>query len=186
MGAYAATVSTPLNRCERISRSLGMFAGKVNVTNYNTTIAEITGITKYFVTGGVSGFTQGLIAVVPQGASDNGHIMQWDYNTGAFKCYKPTAAVTPTGTVTQPTFAGSAAVPTLAVIDSTLGVNVELIAGQLAATAAATSLSVDTYTPAGVVSQPTFAGVASSAAAATEAAIDDDCGQVGFIAIGFI
>jgi len=152
--AYEVTVTTPMKQCERISRSLGLLAGKCNVTTYNTTLVEITAITKYFVTGNVSGFTKGIIAVIPTGVSDNGHTFEWDYTTGAFKCYKPTAATT-----------GS-----LTIIDSTGGTAVELVGGKLAATAASTTVSL---TP-------------MVAAAADEAADDTDCGEVGFIAIGFV
>ena len=141
--AYTATVTSPMKQAERISRNLGVFVGKCDVTSYNSTLAEITDITKHFVPSSVSGFTQGIIAVVPSGVSDNGHIFEWDYTTGAFKCYKPTQ---------------------VAIINSTEGTNVELVGGQLAATAAATTIS----------------------AVAVEAADDTDCGEVGFIAIGFV
>ena len=91
---YTASVSSPLKRAERISRSFGFYAGKCNVTDYDSgTLLEITGITRYFVTGGVSGFTQGIVAVIPTGVSDNGHTFEWDYTTGAFKAYKPTQIV---------------------------------------------------------------------------------------------
>ena len=99
MAAYAATVTTPLNRAERISRSLGMIAGKYNLTNYNTTLVKQTSVTKYFATGGVSGFTQGIIAVIPTGVSDNGHVFEWDYTTGCFKAYRPTT-ITVSGSAT--------------------------------------------------------------------------------------
>ena len=141
--AYTATVTTVMKEAERISRSFGFIAGKCNVTSYNTTLAEITDITKYFVPSSVSGFTKGIVAVIPTGVSDNGHIFQWDYTTGAFKCYKPTK---------------------IGIIDSTGGTAVELVGSSLAATGAATTLS----------------------SVAVEASDDDDCGEVGFIAIGFV
>ncbi len=143
--AYEVTVTTPMKQCERISRSLGLLAGKCNVTTYNQTLAEITAITKYFVTGNVSGFTKGIIAVVPTGVSDNGHTFEWDYTTGAFKCYKPTNIS----------------------VDSTLG-------GQtLLWTSGDTALHATS-------------AVGSLVAEAAEAANDTDCGEVGFIAIGFV
>lgn len=150
--AYSATVSTPLSKCERISRSLGVLAGKVNVASYNTTLIEITAITKYFVTGGVSGFTQGIIAVLPTGISDNGHDFVWDYATGAFKCYTPTAA-------------------TIAV-DSNVGAGAALLFASGGGTAALHATSA--------VGNFTYSGAAS------EASNDDDVGEIGFIAIGFI
>lgn len=89
--AYIALITSPMKKAERISRSFGFFAGKCNVTDYDSgTILEITGITKYFATGGVSGFTHGLVAVIPTGMSDNGHAFEWNYASGAFKAYTPT------------------------------------------------------------------------------------------------
>ncbi len=105
--AYTATVSTPLNKCERISPSLGVLAGKVSVSSYNTTLTTITGITKYFVTGSVAGFTQGIVAVIPSGLSDSGYGFQWDYTTGAFKCYTPTVATTHAVNLTLGTTGGA-------------------------------------------------------------------------------
>lgn len=159
--AYTATISSPMNRAERISRSFGFFAGKCNITSYHTTLAEITGITRYFATGGVSGFTQGILAVIPQGVSDKGYTFEWDYTTGAFKCYKPTSI-----TATALTIA----------VDSALSGSVLLFdsgggAGSLHATSAVGNIVV----PASAYSNT-----------ATEASVDDDCGEVGFIAIGFV
>lgn len=88
--AYTASVSSPMKDAERISRSLGIYAGTVNISSYNTTLVKITGITKFFVTGGVAGFTQGILAVVPTGISDSGFELRWNYATGAFNAYRPT------------------------------------------------------------------------------------------------
>jgi len=145
MADYAATVTTPLKKCERISRSMGILAGKYNLTNYNTTLIQQTAITKYFATGGVAGFTGGIIAVVPSGVSDNGHSMVWDYATGAFKAYKPTNIV---------------------VSGSATGASVTLLLTENSIAAASTEGSV--------------------VAAATEASADDDCGEISFVAIGFV
>ncbi|KKN51702.1 hypothetical protein LCGC14_0619890 [marine sediment metagenome] len=145
MGDYAATISTPLKKAERITRSLGIYSGKYNLTNYNTTLIKQTSITKYFATGGVAGFTQGIIAVVVDGISDNGHNLQWDYTTGAFKAYKPT----------QITLSGSATGGNVTVL---------LTEGQFAAASTAGTM----------------------VAAGIEAATDVDCGEVSFVAIGFM
>ena len=124
--AYTATVTSPLARCERISPSLGIYAGKCNVTEYATTLVETTAITKFFKTSGVSGFTKGIISVVTHGVSDNGHTFEWDYTTGAFKCYKPTAATT------------------VGIVNSTGGVAMEFnsAGGNIFATAAAGTLTI--------------------------------------------
>jgi hypothetical protein len=94
--AFSATVISPMPRAERISRSLGMFAGKVVIDSYATTLVELTGITKYFkptsnATSG--GFKDGIISVQVDGPSSGGFIASWDYGTGAFKCYCPTSLV---------------------------------------------------------------------------------------------
>ena len=118
--AYVTSLSIPLNKAERISRNLGLLAGKCNLSSYNTSLSEITGITKFFHAGGQTGFTKGIVSVSPTGVSDSGYIMQWDYSAGAFKAYKPSPAF-------APTFAGSAVAPTLGIIDSTGGVAVEAV-----------------------------------------------------------
>lgn len=91
MANYAASVASPMNGCERISRSLGVFSGTVNITNYNTTLLEITGITRYFKASGVSGFTKGLMSVVCDQVSSLGYVCRWDYGTGSFKAFLPTS-----------------------------------------------------------------------------------------------
>jgi len=93
MADYAATVTTMLQNAERIGKNIGIYAGKYNLTNYNTTLVTQTAITKFFRVSGVSGFTQGILSVIPTGVSDNGHTFEWDYTTGAFKAYKPTNIV---------------------------------------------------------------------------------------------
>jgi len=58
---------------------IGMFAGQVDVSNYNTTLAEITGITGKF---------KSIIAVTTQGASDTGWVPQWVTASKAFKMWE--------------------------------------------------------------------------------------------------
>lgn len=93
MANYAATVTSPMVQVERVSRSLGVIAGKVTVSNYNTTLLEITGITRYFKTSAVAGFTKGTIAIVSEGFSTNGYLVRWDNTTGAFRCYYANNAI---------------------------------------------------------------------------------------------
>ena len=161
MADYSATVTTPLKQAERVSRSLGVYAGKVNVDNYNTTLLEITAITRYFKTGGVSGFTGGIVAVVADGLSDNGHALRWDYTTGAFQAYKPTSVVATTLGV---------------VVDSDVSSGtIAVIYGSGESGLHATS---------GVGSLDVVQAAASGAG--IEASTDDDVGEISFYAIGFM
>lgn len=94
--AYESTVTSVMKEVERVSQSLGMYCGKCNVTNYNSTLIEITGITKYFISVDHTGtepvkYPKGVFAVTPNGLSDNGHMFEWDATNGAFKVYKPTS-----------------------------------------------------------------------------------------------
>ena len=102
--AYTSSVTTsPMGSgAERISRNLGIFAGKCNVTDYDSgTLLEITGITRNFITSTIAGYTHGIISVLPIGLSDNGYDFRWDYTTGAFEAFYPTAMTCPvtSGTV---------------------------------------------------------------------------------------
>ena len=158
MAGYSSIVTTPLKQTERISRSLGIYAGKCNIDNYNTTLLEITGITRYFKTGGVSGFTGGIIAVVADQVSENGFLAQWDYTTGAFKCFAPLV-----GTTLQITVVTSAA----------SGLFMEL------------NSSAGTIVCSGANGTGTF-DIPLGESPATEANTDDDVGEISFYAIGFI
>ncbi|MBU2052502.1 hypothetical protein KKH13_04835 [Patescibacteria group bacterium] len=94
--AFSATVISPMKNAERISRSLGVFAGKVTIASYATTLVKCSDITKYFyptANATTGGFTHGLCSVQIDGPSSGGFIVQWDYTTGAFKCYTPTTLV---------------------------------------------------------------------------------------------
>ena len=94
--AFSATVISPMNKPERISRSLGVFAGKVSISSYSQTLVTLTGITKYFKptsNATTGGFAHGLCSVQIDGPSSGGFIVTWDYGTGAFKCYTPTNLV---------------------------------------------------------------------------------------------
>ena len=96
--AYTSAVTTsPIGSgAERISRNLGLVMGKCNVTDYDSgTLLEITGITRNFIASTVSGYTHGIIAVIPQGFSDEGYEFKWDYTTGAFEAYYPTSITVP-------------------------------------------------------------------------------------------
>ena len=79
MAAYAASVSSLMKRAVKIDAvmGIGIYAGRVNLTNYNSTLAEITGITGKF---------KSMIAVVP-GVAEGGDWLEWVHASGAFKAY---------------------------------------------------------------------------------------------------
>lgn len=82
MSAYAATIVTPMYRPLKIGNDLILFRGTVDVTNYNTTVAEITGITGKFFDGEPT--------VVLGGISDNGYLVSWDPTDKGIKAWYPT------------------------------------------------------------------------------------------------
>ncbi len=73
MAAYAATVTSSLLKTLKIDDTLGIgvYVGKCDITNYNQTNAEITGITGKFKT---------VLAVIA-GATDLGYLLEWKTNT---------------------------------------------------------------------------------------------------------
>lgn len=156
--AYVATVTTPMNGAERISRSLGILAGKVNVSSYNTTLIEITGITRYFKTGGIAGFTSGIISVACEGFSSNGYDARWNPTDKAFDCYyvRNIAAVS---------------IP----VDSNVGAGAAMLFGSGGGAAALHATSA-----VGSITMTVAAG------ASLEVANDVDIGDITFIAVGFI
>ena len=83
MAAYANTITATMLRAVKIDQvvGIGMYMGRCDVTNYNTTLAEITDITGKFGT---------LIEVICSAISDNGYLMRWDKVGKAFKAYYPT------------------------------------------------------------------------------------------------
>lgn len=83
MAAYAATVVEDLQRVERISRTVGIMVGTCNLTNYNTTLAEITDITRWFLA------VNRIFAVLTDAVSDEGYCFRWNRTTGAFECFVP-------------------------------------------------------------------------------------------------
>lgn len=160
--AYTAAVTSPMVKAERISRSFGFFAGKCNVTDYGSgTLIETTAITKHFKACGVSGFTHGLIAVIPTGMSDAGYSFEWDYTTGAFHAYTPSAVASWSGSIPVNSGAPGSALA----FDSGGGV---------------AKLQADS-----AVGNIVFP-VAAAAAPGAEESGATDVGEVGFIAIGFV
>ena len=82
MAAYASTVTAVMKRAVKIDQVLGigMFVGECNITNYNTTLAEITDISKKF---------KSVLAVVAA-VSDSGFLFEWIDATKSFKAVTPT------------------------------------------------------------------------------------------------
>ncbi len=81
MAAYAAAVTSVMKRAVKLDAIEGiyMYAGQCDVTNYNTSLVEITGITGKFGS---------IIAVIAQGSSDTGWVPQWVTASGAFKMWE--------------------------------------------------------------------------------------------------
>ena len=96
--AFSVTVKSPMKNAERISRSLGMFAGQITISSYATTLVECTAITKYFKPIGSTEttaalFPHGIVSMVVDPISESGFCWRWDATTGAFDCYYPTSIV---------------------------------------------------------------------------------------------
>lgn len=85
MAAYAATITSLMTKAVKIDSvvGIGIFAGRCDLTNYNTTAAEITAITGKF---------KSLIAVKADGLSDNGYLVFWHPTDKAFHAHYPTNA----------------------------------------------------------------------------------------------
>jgi hypothetical protein len=98
--AFSISVESPMKGAERISRSLGVYAGKVSITSYSQTLVECTAITKYFVPTGnatTGGYKDGIVSCQIDGPSSAGYIVRWDHTTGGFRCFSPVKSTTPTG-----------------------------------------------------------------------------------------
>lgn len=162
--AFSATIISPMKQPERISRSLGIFSGKVVLNSYAVTLVTLTAMTKFFKPTGnatTGGFVHGICSVQIDGPSSNGYLVQWDYATGAFKCFYPTIVAST-----------SIAIP----VDSAVaGAALLFDSGGGAAALHATS----------AVGNITYAKAAVSTAAGVLVA-DVDVGTFGFVAIGFI
>ena len=92
--AFSQTVLSPMKKAERISRSLGVYAGRITVSSYATTLVECTAITKFFkdignTAAGAAAFPHGIVSCVADGISESGFAFHWDATTGAFRCYSP-------------------------------------------------------------------------------------------------
>ena len=106
MAAYASAVTLYTPRVERISRNLGICAGKITISNYNSTTTEETTITRLFKASGVSGIEKGILSMSIVTVA-NGYLWGFDKSTGKFKVFR-TATLTPVGTNQALTFTGTA------------------------------------------------------------------------------
>ena len=81
MAAYAATVTSLMKRAIKIDavRGIGMFAGKCDITNYNSTGVAITDITGKFK-------SSAIIAVLG-GTAEGADLVEWIDSTNSFKAY---------------------------------------------------------------------------------------------------
>ena len=85
MAAYAYTHTSKMRKGVKFAPNLTLFAGTLNLTNYNSTNATITEITGKFKT---------LVAVVPTGPTSSGYFVTW---TGtSFKAWRSLTAAAST------------------------------------------------------------------------------------------
>lgn len=120
MAAYASSITLYTPNTQRISRSLGMLTGEIDITNYNSTTTEETDITDKFLDSGGTGMDKGILSLQIT-SSEKGYILQFDPTTGKFKAYEPgsnaignaTVAAT-TVTITAPTTLASGSVTSVA------------------------------------------------------------------------
>ena len=79
MAAYAASVTSLMRRAVKVDavNGIGVYAGRVDLTNYNTTLAEITDITRKF---------RDIIAVIG-GTAEGGNWVEWVPASKSFKAY---------------------------------------------------------------------------------------------------
>jgi hypothetical protein len=166
--AYTVTVTSPMKKAERISRSLGIYAGKCDISAYATAdLAEITAITKFFVdvahTGAVNvKMAKGVLSCIANGPSDNGHIFEWNATGGYFECFKPSGVPVASGSTTI-----------------TIGTS----AGGVAVLWDSANNRFQCTTNSGTITT-TIVGTTSAAVVATQMA--GDAGEITFTAIGFI
>lgn len=164
--AFSTTVKSPMNKAERISRSLGVYAGQISMSSYATTLVECTAITRYFkpishTNATAAVFPHGIVSMVADPVSDLGFCWRWDSTTGAFDCYYPTNVASHAAVIIVDSDISSAGT---AHVDSGAGVLIHALSGS------------------GTLSST----VAAVEAEASEANANDDTGTINFVAIGFI
>lgn len=78
MAAYAATISSSMDRAVEMSRGIAIYAGTAALTNYNSTLVALTALTQKFDT---------VFSVTPA-VSTNGYRLNWVSASSAFKAWK--------------------------------------------------------------------------------------------------
>lgn len=92
MAVYAATATLDRPTAEKLGPRVGWLSGTVDITNYNTTLGQVTAITGAFLT---------TPRVVCDGLSDNGYIVQWNNTNGSFKCFYTTDDINTAGSALE-------------------------------------------------------------------------------------
>src|SRR3990167_6876595 len=87
MAAYAATVALATPKISKLGVGIALLAGRITLSNYNTTHAEITGITGKFKSAVAP-------TVILDGISSNGYPVAWNPTTKAVKAFYPSKALT--------------------------------------------------------------------------------------------
>lgn len=186
MAVYAQTTTLDQVKAMRIGGSgpWGVVTGVCNLSNYNSTRAEITTITGQFISGGT-------LRIVPCSESSAGYRVVWDSASKAFKAFRTaasgaaiTVSGTPLGSVAAPTVnIGSAAVG-----DGTAGIGIASGGTALVHSAAAVSGITGVQAPAFTGSNTVMSGGAATitGAADGEAPNDTNIGTFAFIAVGQI
>lgn len=159
MAAYAATVSRDSLKVHKLgSGGLAILSGTIDVTNYNQTAAEITGITGYF---------RNAPTVLLGGFSDNGYAVAWDATDKAVKAFNPLPAHNHNLLIIGGRAEGTTDILNATVAGATLGKE-----------------EADNVTIVGADSATKGGVVANSVGPSSEVSNDVDVGVVSFIAIG--
>lgn len=168
MAAYAATVTLRSPKVIKQLGGVGILFGSIDLTNYNATLAELTGIT--------SKFKAATLQVILGGVSDNGYIVAWDATAKAVKAWYPSRVRTHNHDLLVIGGQGDqigGAPNIVSCVQATAILGKEEVTN-------ATMAKADVATKGGVVSETLAAG------AGTEVASDVDVGAVSFIAIGLV
>jgi hypothetical protein len=177
MAAYASTITIYSQGVERISRNMGILAGRIDITNYNTTTVEETEITRLFRNSAKVGLEKGIISFHVS-STEKGFILSFDKSTGKFKAFS-SQGYTPAGTISKPTFT----VTKGAILANTeLGLSADAATATVNNDTIAATLALTTNSP---VSVPVFTGTPVAASEMAEVANDTDLGTFDFFAIGF-
>lgn len=93
MAAYAVTVTSKMRRAVKVDQvqGIGMFAGRVDLTNYNAVLVAIADI---------SGKFKSIIAVIG-GTTEGGEWVEWVAASNSFKAYISNATTGVTEEVTD-------------------------------------------------------------------------------------